>query len=38
MLRRLAIGLFASILTITPFPLKAYDRFAYDIKPGEQLN
>lgn len=38
MLRRLSIGLFASVIAITPFPLKAHDGFAYGIKPRDQPN
>ena len=38
MLRRLSIGLFASVVAITPFPLKAHDGLAYDIKPRDQSN
>ena len=38
MLCRFSIGLFASVVTITPFPLKAHDGFAYDIKPRDQSN
>ena len=38
MLRRLSIGLFASAIAITPFPLKAHDGFAYGIKPRDQPN
>lgn len=32
----LSMGLFASVAVITPFPLKAHDGFAYDIKPKDQ--
>ena len=36
MLRRLSIGLFAAVVTNTPFPLKAHDGFAYDVMLRDQ--
>ena len=34
----LSIGLFASVVAITPFALKAHDGLAYDLKPRDQSN
>ena len=34
----LSIGLFASVVAINPFALKAHDGLAYDLKSRDQLN